>query len=186
MANRFPLILNTSSNQIQELASGDTLDLTGSGLNLTGITTLSSSAELNLQGGTNLNTGTRGDILFYNASGTIQKLSLGAAGKVLKSNGSDLVYGDTGSIANVYYVTPSGTDASGFGSAIVESFADQDLQVSTLRIGIPDQLVDHASPQQSKESLGLTPGLMTQSIMKRFGWDNSDSLFVTNSSSNSI
>ena len=52
MANRFPLILNTSSNQIQELASGDTLDLTGSGLNLTGITTLSSSAELNLQGGT--------------------------------------------------------------------------------------------------------------------------------------
>ena len=59
MANRFPLILNTSSNQIQEIASGDTLDLTGTGLNLTGITTLSSSAQLNLQGGTNLNTGTR-------------------------------------------------------------------------------------------------------------------------------
>ena len=53
MANRFPLILNTSSNQIQELASGDTLDLTGSGLNLTGITTLSTSAQLNLGGGSN-------------------------------------------------------------------------------------------------------------------------------------
>ena len=91
MANRFPLILNTSSNQIQELASGDTLDLTGSGLNLTGITTLSSSAQLNLQGGTNINTGTIGDILYYNASGTIQKLSLGTSGKFLKSNGSDLV-----------------------------------------------------------------------------------------------
>ena len=63
MANRFPLILNTSSNQIQELAATDTLDLTGSGLNLTGITTLSSSAQLNLVG-TNLNSGTRGDILF--------------------------------------------------------------------------------------------------------------------------
>ena len=50
MANRFPLVLNTSSNQLQELASGDTLDLTGSGLNLTGITTLSSSAQLNLNG----------------------------------------------------------------------------------------------------------------------------------------
>ena len=59
MANRFPLVLNTSSNQIQEIASGDTLDLTGSGLNLTGITTLSSSAQLNLNGGTNINTGTR-------------------------------------------------------------------------------------------------------------------------------
>ena len=82
MANRFPLILNTSTNQIQEIPSGDTLDLTGTGLNLTGITTLSSSAQLNLNGGTNINTGTRGDILFYNSSNTIQKLSLGAAGKV--------------------------------------------------------------------------------------------------------
>ena len=101
MANRFPLILNTNSNQIQELAATDTLDLTGSGLNLTGITTLSTSAQLNLGGGTNINTGTRGDILFYNASGTIQKLNLGASGKVLTSNGSDLVYGDSGSTANV-------------------------------------------------------------------------------------
>ena len=135
MANRFPLILNTSSNQIQEIASGDTLDLTGSGLNLTGITTLSSSAELNLQGGTNLNTGTRGDILFYNASGTIQKLSLGAAGKVLKSNGSDLVYGDTGSIANVYYVSTSGTDASGFGAAIDRPF--RSIKYACSNIGTP-------------------------------------------------
>ena len=47
MANRFPLILNSNSNQIQELASTDTLDLTGSGLNLTGITTLSTGAQLN-------------------------------------------------------------------------------------------------------------------------------------------
>ena len=66
MANRFPLILNTSSNQIQELAAADTLDLTGSGLNLTGITTLSTSAELNLGGGTNLNTGTRGSSFIKN------------------------------------------------------------------------------------------------------------------------
>ena len=135
MANRFPLILNTSSNQIQELASGDTLDLTGSGLNLTGITTLSSSAQLNLNGGTNLNTGTRGDILFYNASGTIQKLSLGASGKVLKSNGSDLVYGDTGSIANVYYVSTSGTDASGFGAAIDRPF--RSIKYACSNIGTP-------------------------------------------------
>ena len=135
MANRFPLVLNTSSNQLQELASGDTLDLTGNGLNLTGISTLSTSAELNLGGGTNINTGTRGDILFYNASGTIQKLSLGAAGKVLKSNGSDLVYGDTGSIANVFYVSPSGTDASGFGSAIDRPFAS--IKYACSNIGTP-------------------------------------------------
>ena len=122
MANRFPLVLNTNSNQLQELASGDTLDLTGSGLNLTGITTLSSSAQLNLNGGTNINTGTRGDILFYNASGIIQKLSLGSSGKVLKSNGSDIVYGDSGQTANVYYVSTSGQDASGRGGSVDTAF----------------------------------------------------------------
>ena len=135
MANRFPLILNTSSNQIQEIASGDTLDLTGTGLNLTGITTLSTSAELNLGGGTNINTGTRGDILFYNSSNTIQKLSLGAAGKVLQSNGTDLVYGSTGSVANVYYVSPSGTDGSGFGTAIDTAF--KTIKYAVSNIGTP-------------------------------------------------
>ena len=135
MANRFPLVLNTSSNQLQELASGDTLDLTGSGLNLTGITTLSSSAQLNLSGGTNINTGTRGDILFYNASGTIQKLSLGTTGKILKSNGSDLVFGDSGSVANVYYVSSAGTDASGFGSSIDRAFAS--IKYACSNIGTP-------------------------------------------------
>ena len=44
MANRFPLILNTSSNQLQELPSGDSLDLTGSGLNLTGGTNIIAGA----------------------------------------------------------------------------------------------------------------------------------------------
>ena len=29
MADRFPLILNTNSNQIQEIASGDNLNMTG-------------------------------------------------------------------------------------------------------------------------------------------------------------
>ena len=135
MANRFPLILNTSSNQIQELSASDTLDLTGSGLNLTGITTLSSSAQLNLNGGTNINTGTRGDILFYNSSNTIQKLSLGATGKILKSNGSDLVYGDSGTVANVYYVSSAGTDASGFGGSVDRAFAS--IKYACSNIGTP-------------------------------------------------
>ena len=42
MADRFPLILNTSANQIQEIASGDTLDLTGVGINNAGIITAAS------------------------------------------------------------------------------------------------------------------------------------------------
>ena len=39
MADRFPLILNTNANQIQEIASGDSLDLTGTNIANVGIIT---------------------------------------------------------------------------------------------------------------------------------------------------
>jgi len=42
MADRIPLILNTNANQIQEIASGDTLDLTGNNVNGVGILTCGS------------------------------------------------------------------------------------------------------------------------------------------------
>jgi 1-deoxy-D-xylulose-5-phosphate synthase len=61
-----------------------------------------------------------------------------------------------------------GALAGGFGAAVVEALNDQDVLVPTLRIGIPDQLVDHASPEQSKEKLGLTPPQMAERILKRF------------------
>ena len=79
-----------------------------------------------------------------------------------------------------------GTLLGGFGAAILESFSDQNLLVPTLRIGIPDKLIDHASPQQSKESLGLTPQQMSDTISKHFGWDSSEGFVVSNSNSESI
>jgi 1-deoxy-D-xylulose-5-phosphate synthase len=57
----------------------------------------------------------------------------------------------------------------GFGAAVVESLNDHDLPVPVLRLGIPDVLVDHASPAQSKERLGLTPSQMAERILERFG-----------------
>jgi 1-deoxy-D-xylulose-5-phosphate synthase len=51
----------------------------------------------------------------------------------------------------------------------VEALNDHDVLVPVLRIGIPDVLVDHASPQQSKEALGLTPRQMADRILQRFG-----------------
>jgi 1-deoxy-D-xylulose-5-phosphate synthase len=57
----------------------------------------------------------------------------------------------------------------GFGAAVVECLNDQGLLVPVLRLGIPDQLVDHASPKQSKEALGLTPAQMAERILERFG-----------------
>lgn len=44
MANRFPLIFNTSAGQIQELAVSDNLDLTSSGI--TGVTSITASSTV--------------------------------------------------------------------------------------------------------------------------------------------
>ena len=121
MANRFPLILNTSSNQIQELPSGDSIDLSGSGLLMTG--------------GTNINTGTRGDILTYNASGNLVKLNIGSNGTVLKSNGSDLTFGSIGGATNVYYVSKDGSDSAGAGGGLDTAFAS--IKYAVANIGTP-------------------------------------------------
>ncbi len=56
----------------------------------------------------------------------------------------------------------------GFGSAIAEALLDAEIAVPLTRIGVPDQLVDHASPDQSKASLGLTPPQMAERILKLF------------------
>ena len=53
----------------------------------------------------------------------------------------------------------------GFGSAVAESILDAQVAASVLRIGVPDILVDHASPDQSKASLGLTPPQMAERIL---------------------
>jgi hypothetical protein len=58
--------------------------------------------------------------------------------------------------------------AGGFGAAVVETLNDHDVLVPVLRIGIPDVLVDHASPDQSKQALGLTPPQMADTILERF------------------
>ncbi|EAU71670.1 1-deoxy-D-xylulose-5-phosphate synthase [Synechococcus sp. BL107] len=67
-----------------------------------------------------------------------------------------------------------GTLSGGFGAAVLESLNDHDINVPVLRIGIPDQLVDHATPQQSKEALGLTPKQMSLKIQQRFGLGSGD------------
>ena len=61
-----------------------------------------------------------------------------------------------------------GTLLGGFGSSIIELLNDNDIFIPVLRIGIPDVLVDHASPDQSKETLGLTPDQMTNKILNKY------------------
>ena len=58
-----------------------------------------------------------------------------------------------------------GTLLGGFGAAVLEMLNDHHCLVPVKRFGIPDQLVDHAKPEQSLEALGLTPAQMASAIL---------------------
>ena len=56
----------------------------------------------------------------------------------------------------------------GFGSAVAESLLDNNVLVPLIRLGVPDTLVDHATPEQSFASLGLTPPQIADRILATF------------------
>lgn len=56
----------------------------------------------------------------------------------------------------------------GFGSAVAEALLDADIVVPIKRIGVPDILVDHAEPNQSKASLGLTSPQIAEKVLQTF------------------
>ncbi|MEL7053950.1 MAG: transketolase C-terminal domain-containing protein, partial [Cyanobacteria bacterium J06588_5] len=56
----------------------------------------------------------------------------------------------------------------GFGSALAETLFDAKMTPDLIRLGVPDVLVDHASPDQSKAELGLMPAQMAERILKQF------------------
>jgi 1-deoxy-D-xylulose-5-phosphate synthase len=56
----------------------------------------------------------------------------------------------------------------GFGTAVAEALLDADIVVPVKRIGIPDILVDHAEPDQSKVELGLTSSQIAESVIAAF------------------
>ncbi len=56
----------------------------------------------------------------------------------------------------------------GFGSAVAEALLDADIVVPIKRIGIPDLLVEHAEPNQSKAELGLTSPQLAEKVLQAF------------------
>ena len=59
----------------------------------------------------------------------------------------------------------------GFGSAVLEALSDENVLVPVYRIGVPDILVEHASPEQSFNSLGLSSGQICDRILKQFAFN---------------
>jgi 1-deoxy-D-xylulose-5-phosphate synthase len=56
----------------------------------------------------------------------------------------------------------------GFGSAVAEALLDADIVVPIKRIGVPDGLVDHAEPNESKADLGLTSPQIADKVLQAF------------------
>ncbi|NES23562.1 MAG: 1-deoxy-D-xylulose-5-phosphate synthase [Symploca sp. SIO3E6] len=56
----------------------------------------------------------------------------------------------------------------GFGSAVAEALLDNQISVPVKRFGIPDTLVDHAKPDESKADLGLTTAQIAQQVRDTF------------------
>jgi 1-deoxy-D-xylulose-5-phosphate synthase len=56
----------------------------------------------------------------------------------------------------------------GFGTAVAEALLDADVVVPVKRLGVPDILVEHAEPNQSKADLGLTTPQMAKQILDAF------------------
>ncbi|MEG4808111.1 1-deoxy-D-xylulose-5-phosphate synthase [Microcoleus sp. F8-D3] len=56
----------------------------------------------------------------------------------------------------------------GFGSAVAEALLDNNVVIPVMRLGVPDTLVDHATPEQSFATLGLNPSQMCDRILATF------------------
>ena len=118
------------------IPDSQSLAVTG-GLTVSGASTYNAGATLSLQG-TNINTGVRGDVLYYDANGAIAKLNIGPAGAVLQSDGTDVTWGAIGGATNVYYVATNGTDAAGRGGSIDTAF--RTVKYACSNIGTPTLL----------------------------------------------
>ncbi|PZV27268.1 MAG: 1-deoxy-D-xylulose-5-phosphate synthase [Snowella sp.] len=60
----------------------------------------------------------------------------------------------------------------GFGSAVLEAFSDNNVLVPVKRLGVPDILVDHAEPNESFASLGLTTPQIADQVLEAFFSEN--------------
>ncbi|MFB2833568.1 1-deoxy-D-xylulose-5-phosphate synthase [Floridanema evergladense] len=56
----------------------------------------------------------------------------------------------------------------GFGSAVAEAMLDHNVLVPVIRVGVPDILVDHATPNESMAELGLTPPQIAERVRLAF------------------
>lgn len=67
---------------------------------------------------------------------------------------------------NRVFTLEEGCLIGGFGSAVAEALLDRNVVVPVIRIGVPDSLVEHATPEESQLELGLTGSQIADRVRK--------------------
>ncbi len=119
-----------------------------------------------------------GDDVLVLAYGSMVYPSLQAA-EILKEHGisacvvnarfvkpldTDLIFPLAQQVSRVVTVE-EGCLMGGFGSAVAEALLDADIRVPLTRIGVPDKLIDHASPAEALASIQLNSAGIAERIL---------------------
>ncbi len=91
MANRYPLIANSSSNQIQELANADNLDLTGN--NIVGVVSITASGNVTIGGTLTYEDVTNQDVIGLATYRSGVQFGAAGVGGTIRANGDTTLVG---------------------------------------------------------------------------------------------
>jgi len=130
MANRFPLIANSSANQIQELASGDNLDLTGSNISNAGIITATSGFSIGISSaGTSVAGGPvktfnfvgAGNTFAYNSGSNTIDISIAGGGGGATGGSTDKIFYENDVTVTTDYELSANTNAMSAGPILINN-----------------------------------------------------------------
>lgn len=130
MANRFPLIANSSANQIQELASGDNLDLTGSNISNAGIITATSGFSIGISSaGTSVASGPvktfnfvgTGNTFAYNSGSNTIDISIAGGAGGATGGGEDKIFYENDVTVTTDYELSADTNAMSAGPILINN-----------------------------------------------------------------
>jgi len=130
MADRFPLIYNPSAGQIQEIASGDNLDLTGNNITGAGIVTATSGFSIGISSaGTSVAGGPvktfnfvgTGNTFTYDSGTNTIDISIAGGGGGATGGGDDKIFYENDVTVTTDYELTASTNAMSAGPILINS-----------------------------------------------------------------
>ena len=155
MADRFPLIANSSSNQIQELASGDTLDLTGN--NVDNAINVKATGIVSFTNTTDSTSSTTGAVIISGGVGIAKSLFVGNNVTI----GGTITYEDVTNVDSVGIITAQTgvIITAGRGLQVTAGGLNVDAGIGTFDVGV--KVVGGDGVQVTAGGLNVDAGIGT-------------------------